>query len=72
MRKELPYGTQTDKRFITEAEMWCREQWGPRREITGNREGSWCVFLKGRDAPTQYQWWFATEEQRLLFMLRWV
>lgn len=71
--KQLPYGVQTDKKVHRPAEAWCREQWGPRWEVGGNREGTWTVFWTGNrmSTPNHYQWWFATEEQQLWFTLRW-
>lgn len=71
MNKQLPYGVQTDKKVLHQAEKWCREQWGPRWEVTGNRAGTWCVFWGGRGIPGYYQWWFETEKQQMLFMLKW-
>lgn len=72
--KQLPYGCQTDKKVLHEAESWCIEQWGPKWSVTGNREGIWCVFWAGNRVeltPSSYQWWFATEQQRTWFLLRW-
>ena len=72
--KQLPYGVQTDKKIIHDAERWCREQWGPRWEAIGNRSGTWCLFWGGTRvemAPSTYQWWFETEEQRMWFSLKW-
>jgi len=73
--KQLPYGVQTDKKILHEADLWCQERWGSRWEAVDNREGSWCVFWAGSreyDTPYTYQWWFKTEQQSLLFSLRWV
>ena len=72
--KQLPYGCQSDKKVLHEAESWCIEQWGPKWSVTGNREGIWCVFWAGNRVeltPSSYQWWFATEQQRTWFLLRW-
>ena len=73
MIPQLPYGVETDKKIVYPAEAWCRDQWGPRWEVTGNRAGSWCVFWGGSGTliPYSYQWWFATEQQQTLFMLKW-
>lgn len=74
MIKQLPYGVQTDKKILHRAEPWCRDQWGQRWDPVRNRAGSWCVFWGGNSAtmiPYHYQWWFATEQQQTLFMLRW-
>jgi hypothetical protein len=71
--KQLSYGVKTDKKILREADLWCQEQWGERWKAVGNREGTWCVFWAGtrENLTTQYQWWFETEEQQLMFILRW-
>jgi hypothetical protein len=73
--KKLEYGAFTSKNVLEEAKEWCEARWGARWEAIGNREGSWCVFWAGpgyiKYGQGQYQWWFETEEQRLLFALRW-
>ena len=73
MIPQLPYGVETDNKILHRAEAWCRDQWGPRWEVAGNRAGSWCVFWGGSVTlvPYRYQWWFATEQQQTLFMLKW-
>lgn len=73
--KQMSYGVQTDKKVLYDAENWCKERWGPRWAAAGNREGTWCVFWGGNRvemSPSTYQWWFETEEQQMLFMLRWL
>lgn len=73
--KQLPWGVQTDVSIVHQADKWCTEQWGPRWEAVGNREGSWCVFWNGPRRNDKkynmYQWWFETEEQQLWFILKW-
>lgn len=72
--KQLPYGVETDKKILHKAEAWCIKNWGPRWSVSGNREGTWCVFWGGKRVemvPSAYQWWFATEQQRAWFMLKW-
>jgi hypothetical protein len=72
--KELPYGVQTDREILREAEPWCIEQWGHRWQVVGNTEGTWTVFWTGNQVenyPSTYQWWFASEQQQLMFTLRW-
>jgi len=72
--KELPYGMQTDRNILREAESWCIEQWGPRWQVSGNPKGTWTVFWGGNHVenyPSTYQWWFETEQQQLMFTLRW-
>ena len=75
--KQLPYGVQTPKDIVEPARQWCIEQWGHRWEAVGNREGIWCVFWGGFGMSSQkrdshYQWWFETEQQQMLFTLRWL
>jgi hypothetical protein len=73
--KQLPYGIQTNKSVLGPGSTWCKEQWGPRWEAIGNRQGTWCVFwagpATGNTHPSMYQWWFETEEQRTWFTLKW-
>lgn len=71
--KQLPYGVQTENKFVHRAVVWCEEQFGPRWEAIGNRAGTWCVFWSGRRTVEGcYQWWFETEQQKILFALRWL
>jgi hypothetical protein len=69
--RQLPYGCRTDKKVVRNAESWCVKQWGLRWSVSGNREGIWCVFWAGSIDRQAYQWWFATEQQRTWFQLRW-
>jgi hypothetical protein len=69
--KQLPYGVQTPKDIVEPARAWCQEQWGPRWEAVGDREGTWTVFWGGRGIPSHYQWWFETEQQQIMFTLKW-
>jgi len=73
--KQLPYGVQTTRKILHNAERWCVEQWGTRWEAIGNRSGSWCVFWAGpgrQYEEQQYQWWFETEQQQMWFTLKWI
>lgn len=75
--KQLPYGVQTPKDIVEPARQWCIEQWGHRWEAVGNRSGTWCVFWGGFGMSSQkrdshYQWWFETEQQQIMFTLRWL
>lgn len=78
------YGAQTHSSVVEDAADWCRALWGDHWTATGNRTGTWCVFWGGhRDSKMSasaskhahwsntYQWWFATEEQQTLFVLKW-
>ena len=50
---------------------WCEQQFGPRWEAVGYREGIWCTFWAGRDMPTMYKWYFKNHEDATVFLLRW-
>jgi hypothetical protein len=54
-----------------EVDKWCTEQFGPRWEAVGYREGVWCCFWKGRSIPGSYEWLFANEQDANWFMLKW-
>jgi hypothetical protein len=72
--KQLPYKVLTDKKVLHDAEAWCIKLWGPRWEAIGNREGTWCVFWGGNRVellPYHYEWNFETNEQKMMFVLRW-
>ena len=69
--KQLPYGVQTARGVVAEARSWCVEQWGQCYQIAGDQSGTWFVTWAGRGIPGHYQWWFATEQQQMLFILRW-
>jgi len=73
--KELKYSVFTSKDVVEQAKEWCEARWGDRWQAVGNLEGSWCVFWAGpgyiKYSQGQYQWWFETEQQQMLFALRW-
>ena len=69
--KDLPYRVVTGKHQHWEATEWCKEKFGPRWEAIGNRQGKWCVFWRGRENFSQYEWNFEHEEDAVLFSLRW-
>ncbi len=77
--KQLPYGVQTAREVVAEARIWCVEQRGQcyqiagaaRDQTAGDQSGTWFVTWAGRGIPGHYQWWFATEQQQMLFTLRW-
>jgi hypothetical protein len=55
-----------------EAGQWCKEQFGRRWEAIGYRSGRWSMFWGGRDQPKKYRFCFALEQDKLMFMLRWL
>ena len=68
---QLDYEVYTHKSVIEDAKKWCYEQWGTRWQALGNRSGTWSVFWAGREQAEHYRWNFATEQQALLFTLKW-
>ena len=55
-----------------EAGRWCKEHFGRRWEAIGYRSGRWAMFWAGRGMPQQYRFCFALEQDKLMFMLRWI
>ena len=69
--KQLPYTVMTSRiNNSNRATAWCQEQWGSRWSVTDNLSGRWSCFY--RINLGQYEWNFETEQQALLFALRWV
>ena len=54
-----------------EADQWCEQQFGPKWEAIGNRQGVWCCFWKGRGVPGSYEWMFQNKRDATLFILKW-
>jgi hypothetical protein len=56
-------------------QQWCYEQFGvPWLDFGSDpeaRSGSWTVFWGDRDGNRNYRWHFRTEQDAVLFMLRW-
>ena len=69
--KRLEYEVQTPEHVIEAARAWCEREWGARWSVIDNRAGTWTLFWAGREAPGHYRWQFATEQQALLFSLKW-
>jgi hypothetical protein len=67
----LDYEVHTPREVVEDAKAWCYQQWGTRWEALGNRSGTWSVFWAGRGIPGYYRWHFATEQQALMFTLKW-
>lgn len=61
-----------DSKKQGDAARWCIEQFGRRWEAIGYRSGRWAMFWAGRGMPQQYRFCFALEQDRLMFMLRWM
>lgn len=51
---------------------WCTQQFGPRWEAIGYRQGTWCTFWEGRDNFGMYRWHFKNEKDMVWFKLRWL
>ncbi len=71
--RELPYEVVIHKSRQRDAERWCRENLGPRWEVTGNRDGIWCCFWEGfrGEHAGKYRYYFANEGDTIMFILRW-
>ena len=69
--KRLEYEVRTPRHVVEPAKTWCEAEWGPRWSAIDNRTGTWSVFWAGRGIPGYYRWHFATEQQALLFALKW-
>ena len=69
--RDFPHHIVTAKTNHWEATDWCEKQLGKRWEVTGNREGVWCCFWRGRSVPGHYDWYFLNEQDALLFTLKW-
>lgn len=69
----FPHEYDLPKKHHHEMTQWCLENFGPRWEVTGNREGTWCVFWNGfrTQMPGSYRWSFKNIEDATLFLLRW-
>lgn len=60
------------KDIINSADRWCEEQFGERWNAITNRSGMWTVFWAGPTSPKSYNFHFSEEQDRLLFILRWL
>ena len=69
--KRLEYEVHTPRHVVEPAKTWCQDQWGARWNVLDNQSGTWSVFWAGRDRASHYRWQFATEQQALLFALKW-
>lgn len=67
----LEYEVYTHKSVVEAAKTWCQAQWGARWNALDNRDGTWSVFWAGRARSEHYRWIFETEQQAILFSLRW-
>lgn len=67
---QLQYSVQIHKSKHHEAEKWCKQNLGPRWEVTGNRNGTWCCFWAGRENFGCYNYHFANERDMVWFSLK--
>ena len=74
----LPYEVILPK--INESHLWTMQQWcnknfgsrwSPVSRLLEEKSGKWTVFWCGMKNPRDYRWHFATEQDALLFRLRW-
>jgi len=56
-----------------EVDQWCKEQFGPRWEATGNRSGRWCCFWRGfgHERAGTKDYVILDEKKFTMFLLRW-
>jgi hypothetical protein len=69
IRRDLNHSVYYTKRMGVEITQWCEETFGERWSAI-ERNGSWACFWRGHKEG--YEFIFETEEQLLLFMLRWL
>lgn len=74
----LPYEVilpKINESHLYKMQQWCDKQFGPRwspvSRIREQRLGKWTVFWCGMKNPRDYRWHFATEQDALLFILKW-
>ena len=69
--KRLAHKFTVHRDLYRDAELWCKQQWGPRQDLR-NRQGIWSVFWAGpRESYQHYVFHFATKQQLAWFLLRW-
>lgn len=71
-RTHLDYEVLLDSSLHNKAGRWCAQQFGQRWEAIGFRSGRWSMFWCGRDNPGKYRFCFAHEQDKLMFILRWL
>jgi hypothetical protein len=71
-RRHLDYEVLLDSKLHRDAARWCAQVFGHQWEAIGDRSGRWVVFWAGRDHPGKYRFCFALEQDKLMFMLRWL
>lgn len=74
MRTPLPFKIElpaNNSQDLFAMKKWCNENFGPRGDFTRDEPGNWEVFWTGRSAITAYKWHFKTEQDLVLFTLRW-
>ena len=53
------------------AGQWCEQQFGNRWNPLNHRQGLWTMFWSGPAEFNKYRFCFATEQDMVLFSLRW-
>ena len=53
------------------AKVWGEQQFGPRQSLLDVRSGRWTVFWAGPHMPEKYKFFFADEQDLLMFALKW-
>lgn len=78
LNKERPALRKLDYEVIIQsgrhhgANAWCVQNFGPRWSPVDNRQGRWATFWGGVDMFSHYRFCFATEQDAMLFTLRWL
>ena len=71
--RHLDHEVLIDSAKHRDAAQWCHEQLGLRWNPLDNRSGLWSMFWAGPGAGRgKYRFCFALEQDKLVFMLRWV
>jgi hypothetical protein len=70
--RHLDHEVLIDSTNHRDAAQWCEEQLGKRWEAMSYRSGRWCMFWAGRNNFDKYRFCFALEQDKLVFMLRWM
>ena len=76
--RKLPHEIELPKEnehHLWAMQQWCfthfGARWSPISRIPAEQHGRWTVLWCGPDQPKVYRWHFATEQDAILFTLRW-
>ena len=57
---------------VEKAKKWCNETFGKQWNVIDHKGGRWTVFWTGPNEANSYLWRFAKEQDKLMFILKWV